>query len=510
VADKQGTSRPRIIAFGSGKGGVGKSLVAANLGIFLATLGKRVALIDCAFGAPTAHAFVGVQETEHSLSESLMLGRALTSDLIQKTPVPGLDLVAGCLDPPGMTDLGGERLTQFLSELEMLPYDYVMLDLGSGTDETVADLLLAADGMVVVLSPDPPSIELGYRLLRTVFLRRLEQLGIAPGIEAVEYQTFAGGLPGPLDIWQRAVESGSEERAAKIQAAMMDLKPLLCINQVRSKADIHLGRAMASYSRRVLGLPVRFLGHIEYDDVVWVALRRSRPLLVEHPESRVARCIEKVTRALLARESEKPPKRAHTGLPENYYQLFDLVPDASDEDLRRANRRARMDCAPDSILVRGLYTRTGLEAQNRKLEEAYATLMDPVRRKAYDQELYPEGVPVTPEPKPGHVLKTLARKVTAGLPPMPVIDPTTHFTGAFMREVREAHGLALREIAEQTKISMTYLDAIESESFDKLPATVYVRGFLTEYARMLELDVGRVLDSYLPRYLEERQVRHSS
>ena len=52
---------------------------------------------------------------------------------------------------------------------------------------------------------------------------------------------------------------------------------------------------------------------------------------------------------------------------------------------------------------------------------------------------------------------------------------------------------------------MSYLDAIENEWYRKLPATVYVRGFLTEYARALELPVARVLDSYLPRYLRERQ-----
>ena len=51
---------PRVVAIGGGKGGVGKSLVAANVGIFLATLGKRVVLVDAAFGAANLHIFAGV------------------------------------------------------------------------------------------------------------------------------------------------------------------------------------------------------------------------------------------------------------------------------------------------------------------------------------------------------------------------------------------------------------------------------------------------------------------
>ena len=61
---------PRVVAIGGGKGGVGKSLVAANVGIFLSTLGKRVVLVDGSFGAPNLHIFAGVPRPSRSLSES--------------------------------------------------------------------------------------------------------------------------------------------------------------------------------------------------------------------------------------------------------------------------------------------------------------------------------------------------------------------------------------------------------------------------------------------------------
>ena len=66
---------------------------------------------------------------------------------------------------------------------------------------------------------------------------------------------------------------------------------------------------------------------------------------------------------------------------------------------------------------------------------------------------------------------------------MPEITARTEFSGPLLRQIREAIGIELREIAEKSKIGMAYLQALEGEVFTKLPAPVYVRGFLAEYAR---------------------------
>jgi len=70
-------------------------------------------------------------------------------------------------------------------------------------------------------------------------------------------------------------------------------------------------------------------------------------------------------------------------------------------------------------------------------------------------------------------------------------------------------GIELREISERTKISTAYLGAIEGEEFERLPAPVYVRGFLVEYAKMLGLDVTRVLETYFQRFCASRGVPSS-
>src|SRR5438477_11550790 len=92
---------PRVVAIGSGKGGVGKSLGAANVGIFLATLGKRVVLVDAAFGASNLHVFAGIPRPARSLYEALRPSTPVPlAELAVSTHVPGVKLIGGVYDPP--------------------------------------------------------------------------------------------------------------------------------------------------------------------------------------------------------------------------------------------------------------------------------------------------------------------------------------------------------------------------------------------------------------------------
>jgi flagellar biosynthesis protein FlhG len=391
-------------------------------------------------------------------------------------------------------------------EIPKLEADYVVVDLGPGTREATLDLFLDAHVGIAVTTAEPTAVELSYRLMKSAFVRlmRRSDLGQLAKMSVEEARDFEGGIPAPSDLLARArarYEEGSEEVMA-LQNLLRRYRPQLCLNTARSKSDMDLGGQISVAAARRFGVAVDYLGPVEYDDAVWVSLRRRRPLLVEHPESRASKCIEKLTRRLLARESKNEPLFTLPG--NSYYELFGIEPTASDEQVRRANRSVRQIYAKDSVVVGGLYSKARLEKLRHRLEDGYETLMDPAKRRAYDHELFPDGIPVRSE-------RSLRLRTEPSLsvpaeerPPMPDFDEDVVFTGELMRQVREARGLNLREISDRTKIGLGYLEAIEGETFGKLPAPVYVRGFLVEYAKMLELDVPRVLDTYLPRFRKVR------
>lgn len=533
-ADERRSAR-RIIAIGGGKGGAGKSLLAANLAIYLTTLGKRVVLLDADLGGANLHTFVGVERPRVTLGDLFEKRVARVEDVVVETAVPGLGLVSGEGDPSWIANPRPAQKYRLLNQVQQLQVDYLVVDLGPGSGFNALDFFLVADVGVLVVVPEPTSVENTYRFLKSAFLRRLKRAGLerALGLVREGDHSFEGGIPAPWDLWM-AARGSDPALAERLAEEIRSFRPRIVVNQVRSSADLDLGPALVSAARRRLGLSVEYLGHLDHDDAVWLAVRRRRPLLVEHPDSAVAKDVERVTRRLIAAETDRPPLNAVKSLVElSHYEALETDPAATDEEIRRAYRRVRDVYGADSMVVCGLYDRDRLAELHLRFDEAHDTLMDAERRKEYDHQLFPDGLPprrrphppldrtgplsIAPEQRSGPVTVEEAAPVAAvdaqasatpppvkTLPPEPEVGPSTEFTGELFRRIREARGIDLHAIAQRTKIGVGHLLAIEEERFQRLPAPVYVRGFLVEYAKCLRLDVDRVLATYLARYKAAR------
>ncbi len=126
-------ARPRIWAVGGGKGGVGKSLVAANMGILLAKRGKRVVLVDVDLGAANLHTFLGMDAPDDTLSHFLKGEVRDIRRLVKKTGVENLEIISGAKDSLDVVDFGAASVKRLKDALSALGRDYVLLDIGPGT-----------------------------------------------------------------------------------------------------------------------------------------------------------------------------------------------------------------------------------------------------------------------------------------------------------------------------------------------------------------------------------------
>jgi len=189
------------------------------------------------------------------------------------------------------------------------------------------------------------------------------------------------------------------------------------------------------------------------------------------------------------------------------YEILELQPGASEEEIRQAYKRLKAIYAPDSLVVYTLYTVEDLEDVRKQITEAYDTVIDPRTRREYDLSLFPDrqvrargrGRSSTGGDESGAGSLARLDTVPEALPPDLTINPDTEFTGSLLRRIREFKGLDLRDISARTKISLWNLRAIENERFGDLPAPVYVRGFVTEIAKYLRLPVEHVLRNYMQR-----------
>lgn len=188
----------------------------------------------------------------------------------------------------------------------------------------------------------------------------------------------------------------------------------------------------------------------------------------------------------------------------DHYELLDVARDAAPEEIERAYRMAAATYEAGSLATYSLYSETESAAMRERLEHAYAVLSDSEQRAAYDGTLA-NGAPADPfsavpldltfeEPPRGEI-------PAAGLDFLESPDEDGHsYDGARLRRNRLQRGVDLEQIARVTKVNPTYLRFIEEDRYDALPAAVYVRGFVTAYARCLGLKPDRVVTDYMERF----------
>ena len=288
---------------------------------------------------------------------------------------------------------------------------------------------------------------------------------------------------------------------------LSQLRPRFIVNGARLRPDTDLGPAMVDMARRHLGVSLDYVGHVEQDDAVWLSVVRSRPLLVDSPTSKSARNIERIARRILALATNRAEQR-DAGLislvpaEPNLYDVLLTPRSATDEELRRAYKRQREIYQAGSLPLTSLLTDETLRGEQARIDEAHDTLLDPLRRRAYDVSTFPEEDEVEVPHNPAMDASAEAERAMLRAELAREINAETEFTGSLLRKVRESLGTDLEEIASRTKISLPYLRAIESEDFGTLPAFVYARGFVHEVARCLNLDPTQVTRTYLRRLKE--------
>ncbi len=105
--------------------------------------------------------------------------------------------------------------------------------------------------------------------------------------------------------------------------------------------------------------------------------------------------------------------------------------------------------------------------------------------------------PAPPEPA-GGALRRATRPTEASI--AQEISDETEWKGSFLRKIREGRRISIEEMSNITKVSKTYLMAIEEDNFAKLPAAVFLRGFVTQVAKVLKLPHDKVATAYLNRF----------
>ncbi len=257
----EGTTPRRTLAVASGKGGVGKSNIAANLALALGQKGKRVLLVDGDMGLASVDMLLGLHP-RHTLKD-IVLGRKELEDVVLDGPcgIRVLPASSGVEELANLDDFRRERLVRSLKDFDA-SLDFVLVDTGAGIGRNVTSLALAADEVLVVTTPEPPSFSDAYALIKVLARRP---------------------LPSP---------------------------PRLVVNMVHSQEEWQeVAARIALVSRRFLGLELTQWGYIYEDPAVGQAVQKQQALLQSYPYCLASKCIHQLAARVL-----EDPGRGSSGL----------------------------------------------------------------------------------------------------------------------------------------------------------------------------------------------------
>lgn len=173
LAATEGGHRARVIAVASGKGGVGKTNICANLAICLAAAGKRVALFDADFGLANLDIVLGIN-SKYNLSHFIRGGKSLEE--ICQPACEGVDVICGLCGLEGLANMSDFTRERVIKSLELLSdnYDVVVVDTSAGIGKNVLAFCMAADHTVLVSTTEPTSITDVYTLLKMLTTKKYD------------------------------------------------------------------------------------------------------------------------------------------------------------------------------------------------------------------------------------------------------------------------------------------------------------------------------------------------
>jgi flagellar biosynthesis protein FlhG len=236
---EMGGKKAGVIAVASGKGGVGKTNISANLAVCFASAGKKVVLIDADFSLGNLDVVMGV-ESRYNVSH-LIGGTKTIADVTSIGPC-GVEMICGASGLENLAEVNDFHRQRLLGELERLgdEADIMIIDTAAGIGRGVTGFCMAADHVLVVTTPEPTAMTDGYAMIKVLVMRQFK---------------------GRISLVVNMAESAAEGKRVYHQ--------------------------MAKVFRQFLGTHVFDAGVLLRDEKLYAAVKRQTPVVLAYPKSQV-------------------------------------------------------------------------------------------------------------------------------------------------------------------------------------------------------------------------------
>ena len=295
---------PSIIPVAGGKGGIGKSIIAANIAVTIAKQGHDVVAMDLDLGASNLHAIFGIRNSEKNIMNFASHSDTTLDEMILDTQYPRTRLICGAPNFAGAADLPAKQKLRIIHNIETLNCDYIILDLGAGSSFNVTDFYLTGELGVIVLVPEITSLLDAYSFLKTTLYRRLQmEWQHEPEVRAlIEEFKDPGNLRGMKTVEDliREVSKLSDEFGHLMRLKLRSYGAKVVLNKVRQKSDFQVVQTIQQLALKNLSLSVYNAGYVPLDPGVQSSVNKMAPFVHLFPQSAASRRMNDLARALTA------------------------------------------------------------------------------------------------------------------------------------------------------------------------------------------------------------------
>lgn len=298
-------TKNKIIAVGGGKGGVGKSLICANMAVTLALTGQRVILVDADFGASSLHALLGISSPQYGFREYFdHTGLESNGEdaLLLDTGIANLKFLSGAGDMPGSADINIKNQAKVVSYIRSLEADHILMDLGPGTNFHIIDYFNIGGKNVVVSTPEMTSILKSFSFIKATLFRKISQ-EFKSNSSIQHFLDFSKNPATAEECYEigslrEMVEESHPQKLEQVNQIIREFQPGLVINRVRRQKDILMGDNLKRLAKKYLDVDLKFLGYLIESDDVRDSIDEMRPFLIKDPQSKPSENIQQIIGAL--------------------------------------------------------------------------------------------------------------------------------------------------------------------------------------------------------------------
>ncbi|MBW1692983.1 MAG: P-loop NTPase [Deltaproteobacteria bacterium] len=287
---------PEIYPISSGKGGVGKSFVTASLGGLLAKMGKNVVLVDLDLGASNLHTFLGIKNPKNGMNSFLNKTVKSLEDVTVPTIIPNLFFISSSYCSMEIANLYYFQKLKIINAIRKLPFDNILLDLGSGTNFNTLDFFLISNKGIFICTPEPTSIENSLRFVKAAYLRKLKQIikrhAFNSVVKSIVDNPNNVAIKSP-DIIE-AVLKNDPNREKFLLNKLNEIKFKFIINKFRKNKDANIGKKIETVCNRHFYSNFQFLGNIRYDEWIHDAIVSKEVYVQKYPYTKSSIDMKKI------------------------------------------------------------------------------------------------------------------------------------------------------------------------------------------------------------------------